>query len=504
MKTDKRSFDEPARVIKRDNAPERVMYALTFREAVSNYFTTRFSKENFRRFVKDSFPNKEDSKKEIIRKLVMDISFVLLVLGLAYMVFYYFSYRERIQDLNEWELSIESINEDEMFDFEIKQLWKNIREQYPDVDFPEGMNLKFAKLYAVNQDTVGVLNIDEKDMYFPLMQKSSSPSYYLWKNMYGQYSRYGNPYVDYRCDMGKDGFSKNTIVYGHNTHDKLGFNKLTEYMKVDGYKEAPVITLETLYEKTQWKVFAVMLTNSTSAADRGHLFNYLIPDFASNRDFMTMIDGIKQRSMLKTEVEVNADDKILTLYTCYQDIFEGGRLVVFARLLRDGESAHVDVSKASFNHGARYPQAYYDQLGIKNPYEDLTKPIYYIEDEQGSLIPVETTDISEESTTQTQSATQEAQTTVPPVSPENTTAPAVSPESSTGQTTVAPVPEETTAVSVAPENTTAAPVVPENTTAAPVPENTTAAPAAPENTTAAPVTPAPAPAPAPENTSAAA
>ena len=87
----------------------------------------------------------------------------------------------------------------------------------------------------------------------------------------------------------------------------------------------------------------------------------------------------------KVSVDVNADDKILTLYTCYQHIFDGGRLVVFARLVRDGESAQVDVSEASFNYSARYPQAYYDQLGLTNPYEKLTEPLMSEADESSSL-----------------------------------------------------------------------------------------------------------------------
>lgn len=118
-----------------------------------------------------------------------------------------------------------------------------------------------------------------------------------------------------------------------------------------------------------------MLTNSTSASDRGHLFSYLITDFSSTSDFQTMLNGISERTMIKTGVDVNTSDKILTLYTCYQDIFEGGRLVIFARLVREGESSEVDTSKAYFNHSARYPQAYYDQLGLANPYEKLTEPI---------------------------------------------------------------------------------------------------------------------------------
>ncbi len=475
-----KNFDEPARVIKRADAPEVTLYGLTFREAFTNYFTSRFSKENFRRFVKDSFPQKNDPTGEKIRKIVMDVSFVLLVLGLSYMVFYYFGYRERVEDFGKWEQTIDSYDEEQLFDFEIKQLWENIKEQYPDVDFPEGMMLKFADLYAVNQDAAGALRIPEMDFFSPLLLNRSSPNYYLWKNLYGQYSRYGNPYVDYRCSTEKGSLSKNTIIYGHNTHDKLGFNKLTEYMKLEGYKKAPVITLETLYEKTQWKVFAVMLTNSTTAADRGHLFSYLITDFSSKAQFTEMLRGIDERSMINTPVDVNADDKILTLYTCYQDIFDGGRLVVFARLLRDGESAAVDVSKASFNHNARYPQAYYDQLGLTNPYEKLTEPIILETDENGNWVEVEaTTDtaFSDDAPTGEEPGTSSAVSG----SEEKTTKPS-KPTSGSEKTTKAPSSEKTTKAPSA-EKTTKAPSS-ETTTKAPSSETASKAPS--EGTTAAP------------------
>lgn len=388
MNNKNNSFDEPAKVVRRADAPAETVYALTFKEAVGLYIKAHFSKAAFKKFIKDSFPHKSDSTKEIIRKIIMDVSFVLLVAGLSYMVFYYFSYRSRIEDLKNWEITIETFDEDKFDEVEKKKMWEELKSEYPDVQFPEGMSLKFASLYAVNQDTVGVLSIPEKEIWTPLMQNKSNPSYYIWKDMYGEYNRYGNPYADYRCELGKDGFSTNTIVYGHNTHDKLGFNQLTTYMTVAGYKEAPVVTLETLYEKTQWKIFGVILTNSTASADRGHLFTYLVADFASTSDFSDMLDGISERTMIKTGVDVNTSDKILTLYTCYQDIFEGGRLVVFARQVRDGESAEVDTSKAYYNSNARYPQAYYDELSLTNPYEHLTTPIEWLTDENGELYPV--------------------------------------------------------------------------------------------------------------------
>lgn len=389
------SFEEPARVIRRPDAPEETVYSLTFREAVSRYFRTHFSKKAFRDFIKNSFPHKGDSGKEIARKLIMDISFVLLVAGLSYMVFYYFSYRERIEELKNWEVTIENFDDSQFNEGEKKKMWQELKSQYPDVEFPEGMSLKFASLYAVNQDTVGVLSIPEKELWTPIMQNKQYPTYYLWKDMYGEYNRYGNPYADYRCNLGNDSLSTNTIIYGHNTHDKLGFNKLTTYMTLAGYKEAPVITLETLYEKTEWKIFGVILTNSTASADRGHLFTYLVTDFASTGDFSAMLNGISERTIIKTGVDVNTSDKVLTLYTCYQDIFEGGRLVVFARQVRDGESAEVDTSKAYYNSNARYPQAYYDELSMTNPYEHLTTPIEWVTDENGELYPVPATTLSE-------------------------------------------------------------------------------------------------------------
>lgn len=386
MKVNKNSFDEPAKIIKRKDAPEETVYALTFSEGFVNFFKKRFSKENFRRIMKESFPQKEDSVKEKVRKCIMNISLFFLILGLSYFVFYYHGYRERIALFDDWQKTIEEIDESKLSKYEIDKLWENIREQYPDVDFPEGMSIKFASLYAVNQDAVGVLQIPEKELWFPLFQNKEIPDYYLWKDMYGEYNRYGNPYVDHRCDLSKDGPGANTIIYGHNTHDRLGFNILESYMTLDGYKEAPVVRLDTLFESTQWKIFAVILTNSTPSADRGHVFSYLYPEFSSSDHFSNVIGGILQRSIINTNVDVREDDKILTLYTCYQDIFEGGRLVVFARLLRDGEKVKVDVSKASYNNSARYPQIFYDKKGLKNPYEHLTVPNVQTENTTSAVV----------------------------------------------------------------------------------------------------------------------
>ena len=354
------SFEEPARVIRRAGVPEEVVIPASIGESMRLSLKRRFSAEGFRQFRADNIPMKGDRAGEIVRKLVRITAFLLIVAGLAYYVVYYCNYRKQVALYDNFtELIIEYTDVPEV---KLEKAWSDIKSKYPSVTFPEGMNIKYAPLYAINQDLVGWLYIPNTNISTALMQSEYS-DYYLYKNFYRESSRYGVPFVDSNCRLTPGNTSKNIIIYGHNTHDGLMFHQLTKYMTVEGYKAAPVIHLDTLYEQSEWKIFAVMLTNSTSDMNNGQVFLYLYPDFSSNTSFLSLMDGILARSMIHTDVDVQADDTILTLYTCYQNIFPGGRLVVFARRVRDGESAAVDTSGAYFNANAIFPQAYYDAMG---------------------------------------------------------------------------------------------------------------------------------------------
>ncbi len=445
----KHNFDEPARVIKRTDVPEERVYSLTFAEGLTRYREEHFSKKAFLRFIDENIPGKKDEVSEIVRKVVKCVSFAVLVFGFCYFVSYYNAYREKIDELKTWEIAIENIDEEDLAGYDAEHLWDSIKTQYPDVDFPDGMALKFASLYAVNQDLVGALSIPELEFWTPIVQNKTTSEYYDRRDLYGNYSRYGTPFVDMDCTVGKDTLSKNTIIYGHNTRDRLGFNIITKYMSLAEYKKAPVVTFDTLYGKTQWKIFAVILTNASSASDNGNLFTYLYSDFASEQDFMNVISGINERSMINTGIDVLPSDKIITIYTCYAGIFADGRLVVFGRLLRDGESADVDVSKASFNSNARYPQAYYDSMSQINPYAETTAE--------------ESTAVNEETTAAVQEGViPDAETTLPAVSetlaPEETTASVQEPSGETDTTVAVEEPATDVAATEAPSETQAASV----------------------------------------------
>ena len=344
----------------------------------------------FAAFIRRNTPHKGQTRREFISCLIMDLAFVVLLGGLIFCGIYFNNYQKTRQN----DENIENIyvgNSNTMSDVQLEQLWADLRAAYPDIEFPEGLNPDLARLYAVNQDVVGWLEIPNIDLSTVILQADDN-DYYLYRDIYKESTKYGTPFVDYRDQMNSTTLSRNTIVYGHNTHDGLKFYNLTRYMELSGYKNAPIVQLNTLFSgMTYWKVFAVTLSDSNTDE-----FEYLYTSFSSESTFLSYIDNIRAHSMFDIDVDVAAGDNILTLYTCFQNYFAGGRLTVFARQVRAGESNEVNTANASVNGDCLYPDAYY---GIS--YDEPTSIIYtanpdYVEPTNEDGDSVESTDNSYE------------------------------------------------------------------------------------------------------------
>lgn len=258
----------------------------------------------------------------------------------------------------------------------IEEQWAQLYSDYPDVQFPEGLSLKYAKLYAVNRDFVGYLTIKELGIELPVVQSqkdTATENYYLRRNFYKQYSVYGCPFVPKTNDMVN--LDRNTVIYGHNNSSNIAFAPLNKYKTLDGFKSAPVIQFDTIYSAHKWKVFAAFIINTEAKDDDGYIFDYTFMKMSSNEEFMTYIQFLKERSLYDTGIDIMPTDKILTLSTCTHD-FDNARFVVVARLVRPGETEDVNTSIAKTNESPRYPQAYYDKKNKKNPYKNAEKWFY--------------------------------------------------------------------------------------------------------------------------------
>lgn len=243
--------------------------------------------------------------------------------------------------------------------------------KYPATKYPANMASTFNKLYAANNDVVGWLYIPGTNVNTPVVQTKDNKRY-LRNNFYGSNTNYGTTYADYRCNKGTN-LSTNTVLFGHNMPSGTHFYDVHRYENIEWYKSHPTIEYNTLYGSYTFLVSNVFYSTGTKKYDGGYFFNYIYPNIGQS-SMNGYIEQITQRSIYNTGIDVRPTDKVITLSTCTHSLDGAcgmdidGRLVVVGRLLRPGESADVDTSKAKNNSNYRRPQIWYDKKGKTNPY----------------------------------------------------------------------------------------------------------------------------------------
>ncbi len=353
--TDQYSFNEPEPVFNAKNTidqPESIPLEQKKRIKTFN--------EIFSDFLKLFVPVKADSGNEKARKLVMDFAIIIIICCVIGIVSTILESSEHSN--GKGELTGQNAMVDQFDDNMYAKAWKQAYAQSSGVGFPEGMDSKYAYLYYVNQDLVGWLRINNTDLDVQIVQ-SDNNDYYLNRDFYKNSSQYGCPFMDYKNNI--QTLNDNTIIYGPNMKNNLMFATLNQYLTIDGYKSAPIIEFSTLYGTYNFKVFAAFISSGSPSTDYG--FNFATTDFISDAKFSEFINEVKIRSIINTDISVQTDDKIITLVTSSQE-FKDAKLVVMGRMIRENESADVDVSNATLNSSPKYPQAWYDKNGVNNPY----------------------------------------------------------------------------------------------------------------------------------------
>lgn len=212
---------------------------------------------------------------------------------------------------------------------------------------------ELESVYAQNEDLVGWLRVPQTNIDFPVVQ-STDNEYYLHRDFNKKKLFDGTPFMDFRNKI-EPQLHDNTLIYGHNMGRKgTVFTELMRYTNIEFYKKAPVIEFDTLYEKGQWKVVAVLEANTDPRFGAVfEYYNYVVAKDQANFDWF--MDEITRRSYYHTDVDVQLGDNLLTLQTCTNDRYET-KLIVVARRVRAGESAEVDLSKAVVNPNRVLPR----------------------------------------------------------------------------------------------------------------------------------------------------
>lgn len=205
-----------------------------------------------------------------------------------------------------------------------EELENIIKEQNYNEEKQEQENkIDLQKLYEINADIIGWLEIEDTNISYPIMQtEEERKDYYLYKNFYKEYSQMGTPYIAEFCDVLE---SDNLIIYGHHINNNKMFGELEKYKKKEFYNNHKVINFNTLYENADYEIIAVFKT----VAHTG--FNYYkFYNANTKQEFDTFIQKCKELSFYNIEETAEYGDKLITLSTCeYSN--KNGRLVVVAK-----------------------------------------------------------------------------------------------------------------------------------------------------------------------------
>ncbi|RGW96270.1 class B sortase [Paraclostridium sordellii] len=165
------------------------------------------------------------------------------------------------------------------------------------------------------------LKLDNTNIDYPVVQTDNN-DYYLNYDFYNKLSSSGSIFMDYRDNVK----SKNIILYGHNMRNKTMFNNLLKFKDKDFFDKNNKIRVFKDNKEYIYEVFSVYTTDSK--------YDYLITNFNNPNEFKNYINNIKNKSLFKSDIKVNSNDKIITLSTCSYE-FDDARTVVHAKLLNN-------------------------------------------------------------------------------------------------------------------------------------------------------------------------
>ena len=224
------------------------------------------------------------------------------------------------------------------------------------IDKPElGENI--AELKAQNDDVVGWLRIPDTEIDNAVMHTTNNDFYHR-KDELKQYSWTGCYYADYECSFGptSDDLSRSTVIYGHNVNfddgkDKERFSQLFHFADEEWAKEHPYIYFSTPEEDMIWEVFAVAYTTTD--------FNYIqvlkdrkvSDEQITEAQMINIVNEARERSEYDyNDVEVNGDDKIITLSTCSYKYGQRNdvRFIVMAKLVTEDDTL-VETANITIN-----------------------------------------------------------------------------------------------------------------------------------------------------------
>ncbi len=190
----------------------------------------------------------------------------------------------------------------------------------------EGRDLssEIKALNATYQDAVAWLKIPGTVIDYPIFYSSDNDRY-LRHDRDNNATDWGEPFLDYRCNIQNIGKTSAFIIYGHNSETNDNFTPLVNYKRPDFFNTHKQIEFSDVNGNHTWEIFSIYVTDSNDF--------YIKTEFNSDTEFANFFNDRKNMSIYNTGLSISESDTVLTLSTCDYTKTDG-RLVIHAKLIK--------------------------------------------------------------------------------------------------------------------------------------------------------------------------
>lgn len=271
-------------------------------------------------------------KNKTIFRVILTIAIVLLVCGLGYICWYLFNI---YTSGHEYENLQQPTNSPTEKATESTAATGDTPDAPPDNVAPKEVHdtvngsINFTKLWEINTDLYAWIKIPNTAIDYPVAQYSGDDdSYYLNHNMYKESAFAGCIYTE---KLNKKDFSDpNTVLYGHNMQNGTMFRALHSFRDKDFFDANKYIYIYLPDRTLTYEIFSAYEYD-----DRHLLYSFDFSDKKVFREYLDYAQNPTSSMMYNTRnLNVTADDKIITLSTCLGDI-ETSRYLVQGVLIKD-------------------------------------------------------------------------------------------------------------------------------------------------------------------------
>ncbi len=238
------------------------------------------------------------------RKAIIGILILVIVVSLSYIAYYYISQNQKAKVYEE--MQDNAVKESDQEKDEETEEADQTDEEKSHVDIP----IDFTSLQAQNPDIYAWIQIDGTNINYPIAQSATDNEYYLNHTIEGQEGYPGSIYTEnWNTKLFTD---YNTVIYGHDMRDGSMFQNLHNYTDMTYLKEHENVVIYTPEKKLTYQIFAAVVYD-----DRHILHNF---DFAFPEERQSFLDSLSESrnlgNIIRDDVKVDTDSRILTLSTC--------------------------------------------------------------------------------------------------------------------------------------------------------------------------------------------